>query len=129
MTEDETGQNKTTAQAGPDESPFGPWVLVARKRKLAKRTIKDSDPLTQSSNTTQSPTRPTNALSPTTGFATLGLDANKRSQSSTAVLAVGVLRSENDNLDLRLDQSKSKAHTPKSKNTGRSQKAKLTQTG
>ena len=40
-TENQRAQEKTCEKDGPDETPFGPWVIVARKRKLGKRGEKD----------------------------------------------------------------------------------------
>ena len=35
-TENQRAQEKTCEKDGPDETPFGPWVIVARKRKPGK---------------------------------------------------------------------------------------------
>ena len=36
-TENQRAQEKTNEKVGTDETPFGPWVIVARKRKFGKR--------------------------------------------------------------------------------------------
>ena len=77
-TENQTCTSKSTAQARPDKSQFGPWVLVAHKRKPGNKRSKVLDSQAQTSMADQSPIKPNSTLRPTTGSVFSGLDTNKK---------------------------------------------------
>ena len=77
--ENQTSQNKTTEQVGPDESHCEPWVLVSRNRKYGKRGTKDAEMLAKNSKSNQSPIKPICSSSPVVESFFSGLDKNKKS--------------------------------------------------
>ena len=92
--ENQTAEEKTSEKAGPDETPFGPWVILACKRKSGNKGVKDIETLAQSGYVDHSPARPIRVSSPIMGFPTAGLDAVKNHQAPIAVQGHDVSRSE-----------------------------------
>ena len=83
--ENQKAQEKTNEKVGTDETPFGPLVIVARKRKFGKRGEKDFETPAQSGYVDHSTIGPINVLSPSMGFPTVGLDSVKDLESSIAI--------------------------------------------
>ena len=118
---------ETRENTEPESNAFGPWVLVAQKRKPSRNASKKIRPEANSGHPSQSPTKPIRSLSPPSRIFLAEFDQNVGIRCNSDVFGVSANYVDCTVAESEWSKSKSMPFTSKVKKSVSSQKWKKSQ--